>query len=141
VESYTLKVLLIGLNPSEASPDNSPFHPDTKSRKVIDSWFEDVSCNMTFINILDEKLESNRALKRSELKSLIPQILLKLKNYKGYRFIALGKQVTELMKMTTLDFFEAPHPSGLNRKLNDKKYVADFIEEMKRYIEVDSEVK
>lgn len=130
------KVLLVGSNPSVRSPDNSGFHVSTRSRMVIDNWFSDIQdVELTFINIVDYKKEGNKSLSVSEIKNNLPVFKSKLKKYNDYKIIALGNTAVKAMRMVTSDFLEAPHPSGLNRNLNDPIYVSDFICNLKRYIE------
>lgn len=55
---------------------------------------------------------------------------------KGYKkVIALGNVASEALIKINVDHFKLPHPSGLNRKLNDKKYVTRVLKECKEYYE------
>ena len=55
---------------------------------------------------------------------------------KGYeKVIALGNVASEALTKINVDHFKLPHPSGLNRKLNDKKYVTQLLKECKEYHE------
>lgn len=81
------KVLLVGSNPSEASPDTTAFHPNTRSRNILESWFSNIDADISFINICDKKTPKNRPLRVSEIRESIPSLLNKIK----------------------------PHPSGINR--------------------------
>lgn len=131
-----MKILFIGVNPSIRSPDNSAFHPDTKSRKVIDSWLKDVSASdIRFINILSSKSNNNKPLSLREIRELLPSLKEQLDHYRGYKLVALGKAPTYALASLNLTFLEAPHPSGLNRKLNDASYVKEFLTSLKRYVE------
>ena len=42
--------------------------------------------------------------------------------------LALGRFVSSVLKRMDIDHIELPHPSPLNRKLNDKKYERDMLE-------------
>jgi len=130
-----MKVLLIGSNPSVKSPDNSEFHPDTRSRAVIDEWFKDIhDVSMSFINVVDYKKPGNKPLSVREIKESLPELKGKIEQYNEHKIVALGKTATKAMKLLTYDFLEAPHPSGLNRKLNDPEFVKSFIEDLTEYI-------
>ena len=52
------RIAIIGLNPSEESPDNSAFHPMTKSGKAVRLWFKDGSYIVKFVNITHHKNSS-----------------------------------------------------------------------------------
>jgi uracil-DNA glycosylase len=41
----------------------------------------------------------------------------------GFKIIALGKKAAEVLDELNVSHFQLPHPSGLNRKLNDKEYI------------------
>lgn len=51
------------------------------------------------------------------------------------RVVALGKAAMNyLMKVGVDEFYALPHPSGLNRKLNDKKKLKETLDSCKTYI-------
>jgi|TARA_A100001388_G_C28769974_1_gene503210 hypothetical protein len=52
----------------------------------------------------------------------------------GYdKVIALGNVASEALSKIGVEHFKLPHPSGLNRKLNDKKYVNKVLKECYEY--------
>jgi len=115
------------------SPDRTPFHPDTRSAKILIEWFQDIDAKIKCINVVDYPTQDNRPLKVSEIKKAIPSLKNKISRYKGFKIVGLGKIAAKALSMSNIDFFEAPHPSGLNRKLNDQEYVEDMIESLKEY--------
>ena len=52
----------------------------------------------------------------------------------GDAIIALGNAASKKLSDLNLSHFVLPHPSGLNRKLNDKKYVKKILRECKKWI-------
>lgn len=50
------------------------------------------------------------------------------------RVVALGGFVSGVLMRANISHFKLPHPSPLNRKLNDKNYEQKCIEECKRYL-------
>ena len=48
--------------------------------------------------------------------------------------IALGGFVSKTLQRAGIDHVSLPHPSPLNRKLNDKKYERAVLEDMRNYI-------
>lgn len=58
----------------------------------------------------------------SDLNWDMNQINILYKN--GFKVVALGnKAASKLLAETDIDFFKLPHPSGLNRKTNNKAYI------------------
>jgi hypothetical protein len=126
-------VLVVGSNPSQKSPDNSPFHESTASYRRIVSWFKNHSpLNIKFINLVDEKTEGNKPLKKSKIRSELENIRRKTDGYNI--IIACGKQASNGLKMAEIDHFEMPHPSGRCRFWNDSTASRDKINSMLEYI-------
>lgn len=50
------------------------------------------------------------------------------------KIIALGNFPSAALKKINVDHFTLPHPSGLNRKLNDKTYELEQLELCRNYI-------
>ena len=128
-----MEVLIVGSNPAQASPDNSAFHPSTRSRKVIDSWFEGIEAELTFINISNEKTPENRPLNVSEI-SKSNEIHKQLQSFKNHKIVAVGNAAGNALKRAGIDFLAMPHPSGRNRLLNDPAYVQGKIKQLRDYL-------
>jgi uracil-DNA glycosylase len=129
------RVVLVGSNPSVRSPDNSPFHASTRSRIIVDEWFRDIRCQISFINICPEKTPGNKPLTHNQIRNYLPDFLKRLRELNPDRIVALGKTAEYGCRISRLDFISMPHPSGLNRQLNDPKFVADKIEELRKFID------
>lgn len=129
-------VTIVGSNPSNQSPDCSAFHPDTKSRKFVDKWFESYDYRFNYVNLVDEKTEGNKKLSRTKIKQNIWRIKATLKE--APNMIACGKTAVLGLKMAGFEegvhFFEMPHPSGLCRFWNDKKAGEEKVKEMHEWI-------
>jgi hypothetical protein len=125
-----MKIVFIGINPSKASPDCSAFHPSTKSRKTLDKWVEDVSkmvnieIDVDFYNISTDKESSVPTIDADDIKSLP----------RRYTIVALGNKVTYYLTKNRIRHIAMPHPSGLNRKLNDPEYTAKKLRELADFI-------
>jgi len=131
----TSKTLLIGSNPSNKSPDNSPFHVSTRSRSIVDEWFKEIDTqDRVFLNISNEKKEGNKALNMKEIQSRLPDLSGQLCKFEGYKIVTLGKTASKALTLLRVDFYELPHPSGLNRLLNDKNYIAEKIKGLQSYL-------
>lgn len=127
-----LQVLVIGSNPAQRSPDSSPFHTNTKSRKTLDSWFLDIpNISISFANVVDHPTPNNRPLRVSEIKEAAPKILDKIKGYD--RVVAIGKTAAKALDIVGVEHIKMPHVSGLNRQLNDQEYVRQKVLELTEY--------
>jgi hypothetical protein len=127
-----IPVCIVGSNPSRQSPDCSAFHPDTKSRKVVDSWFEGQNVFLSYINIIPEKTEGNRQLTKKDMKPHLETLEDKLRYEKN--IVACGRIASMGLNMAGIDHFNMPHPSGLNRFWNDKEAGEKKIKEMLSWI-------
>ena len=50
------------------------------------------------------------------------------------RVIALGNFASEALTKIGVEHFKLPHPSPLNRQINDKSYISDQLSKCKDYI-------
>ena len=52
----------------------------------------------------------------------------------GDRFVALGNNAAKFLTKHGIPHFKLPHPSGLNRQINDKSFVAKKLLECKKWL-------
>ena len=132
------RVIFVGSNPSNASPDLSAFHESTKSSRILRDWIKEANVSEAVsVNVSDETTLNNRALTKSEIESLSYDLENKIRNHmtKDTKVVALGKTAAKALSFTGLKFFELPHPSGLNRLLNNQDFVKRKIQELKDFID------
>jgi hypothetical protein len=123
------RIIIVGLNPSDESPDNSAFHTSTKSGKAVRMWLKDTACVVSFLNLSEKR--NKDGFTKSGLS--IPSALL-LYVAAGYKIVSCGAIVDEILTKYNLRHFAMPHPSGLNRFWNDKKAGEAKIQEMLEWI-------
>jgi uracil-DNA glycosylase len=130
-----MKVVFVGSNPSQSSSTTLPFWGDTNSDKVLFSWIKVLpnTNDYRLCNVKDIKTEDNKPLTLSQIKESLPE--LKSKIGSATKIVALGKTAAKALTLLHVDFYEMPHPSGRNRKLNDKKYVEEKIKGLLEYLE------
>jgi uracil-DNA glycosylase family 4 len=137
------RVLFLGSNPSQRSTRSVPFWHDTNSRKILNKWLKQLNVDIKyidFLNISNAPTPNNRPLKINEIKACLGRlendIVSKLRpDY----IVTLGKAAEKaltLMKIeeTGYHFYAMPHPSGLNRLLNDPEYVEGKINGLREYL-------
>lgn len=118
----------------------TPFWHDAKSTKVLHDWLWkadlDLSLNNVFMfaNVANYVTENNRPLKVAEIKAALPELRETIDQNEVDKIVALGKTAEKALTLLGLDFYAMPHPSGLNRKLNDKNYVEEKINGLKEYL-------
>lgn len=129
------KILFVGSNPSQRSKSTLPFWHDTKSMIVLDKWIDAIGCesisSLLFCNVSDLPTTNNRPLKISEIKSNLTVLQTKIEQMQPHKIIALGKTAEKALTLLHQSFYSMPHPSPVNRKLNDAKYVEEKINGMK----------
>lgn len=125
------KVLFVGSNPSQASPDNSAFHSATKSYRVLHKWIEGLDIEAIYANISDEKSRGNRPISHTAISETFDEIIEK---QKPDRIVGLGKTASKALSAKGIKFLEMPHPSGRNRLLNDPNFVEQKKKALAEYV-------
>lgn len=131
------RIVIVGSNPSRKSSKVIPFWHDTKSSKTLAHWLDEVHFECEFIhfmNVSNLPTEKNRPLKTSEIKANLPTVQYELNKVKPTKIIALGKTAEKALSLLGVDFFPMPHPSGLNRLLNDKHFMEEKIKGLSVYL-------
>lgn len=126
-------ILFVGSNPSNASTVDVAFHGSTRSSKLLTEWTKDISGMKVHINVMNQKTSNNRPLKKSEVDASLQRLAQDVEGLKPDKIIALGKTAANALTLLYLAFYEMPHPSGRNRKLNDQKYVQEKVKGMLQY--------
>ena len=131
------KVIFVGSNPSEKSPDLGAFHPKTQSGKRLQQWIEEAGISEAVsLNISNSKTTKNKPLTTLEAADLSYDLENRIRNHMeaGTKVVALGNTAEFALSYTDLEFLSMPHPSGRNRKLNDKVYANEQLEKLKKYV-------
>ncbi len=136
-----MRILFLGQNPSNSAP-NSVFE-NTRSLKTLQSWMKEsgINAEIFYANVFDSSMIVNftKTLITKEVAS--PKFDKKVDNNYNVIFTC------GLVAMKAMDTYRTirpgfapiirglPHPSGLNRKLNDVKYVESVIRSMRETYE------
>lgn len=134
-----MKVLFLGSNPSCKSGKTLPFWHDTKSAVTLCNWIyqlkSDEVIHFVYNNVVNTPTPKNRPLKISEIKAALPILEAAIALDGPTHIVALGKSAEKALTLLRIKHYAMPHPSGLNRQLNDKKFVAEKIKGLQEYLE------
>ena len=125
-------IIFVGDKPSSKNIDPDIPFVGTQSYKKLLEWIGEMD-----INIMDVKLTNQDQIKIVERNSetIHPKIYDRfMENAETDKFIALGNIASGKLNKVGIEHFKLPHPSGLNRKINDKKYIKDQLKLCKEYI-------
>lgn len=119
-----MKILVVGMNPSNkptlGSKQNASF-------KKLESWMDFIGVkHFSFTNTFDDPSEA-------KLSKVDFQRLCQLtQDYD--KIIALGGFVSTALNRINAAHFKMPHPSPLNRQLNDKQYEKQILTNCREYV-------
>src|SRR5581483_6275793 len=130
------KILIVGANPSSKSITNKAFDPSTKSGKMLQEWLGDLPMHVDIqlANVYNSSTPNNRPLNRAEIEVGKLELAERMKYLSADGYIALGQVAADVLTEMGLEFYEMPHPSGLNRKLNDKAWAEEKIKGLREFI-------
>lgn len=111
-------VIFIADQPSTKNKSQDMPLVGTKSYRTLLNWIADMDVDVTNIAIYNQ---SDKPFSYGRPVSF-------------HKIIALGKNASAYLKNKNIKYFELPHPSGRNRKLNDKKYVKQMLKQCRDYI-------
>lgn len=129
----SMKILFVGSNPSIKSQSNEAFMLDTASGRILRTWTEGIEGTFCYENILSLKTEGNRPLNKTEMAHALASLGERIALINPDRLVSLGLNASHALSKLKLSFLEMPHPSGLNRKLNDSKYREEKIRSLRSY--------
>lgn len=119
-----MKVLVVGMNPSTKptlmGKPNATF-------KKLENWMDRLNVyHFSFCNTFDDPSEAKQS------KVDFQRLCTLTKDYD--KIIALGGFVSTSLNKIDVAHFKMPHPSPLNRLLNDKIYEKNIINQCRNYL-------
>lgn len=114
-----IKVLFVGDKPSKHNTDPDVAFEGTRSMTTLLTWIE----------FLGLSLGEYRIINRNH-----PSFETTVSLFNDCAIIALGEEASKALNAIEEPHFKLPHPSGLNRKLNDHYYVQSILRECRFYI-------
>jgi len=128
------RVVFVGSNPSNNSPDNSAFHPDTKSGRKVREWVNGLDIHVVFLNVCNEKTTLNKSLSKKQMEQGFFRLGFELKELDPDLLVTVGDTARDVLSMYQCKRHHMPHPSGLSRFWNNKEEAQSAIQELRRII-------
>ena len=119
------KILIIGHSPS--SKEYCP-RKGNPSINRLNRWLD--ACDVRIYSYSNACAHHAPSLKKGNIDKTFLQNIAK--NYN--KILVLGKEVEQLFTKMGIENFALPHPSPLNRKLNDKNFEKSVINGLHSYI-------
>lgn len=129
-----MRLLVLGQNPSKSNTDPNVAFKGSKSESKLNQWLNavvpvDYECMiMNCSNSVDFKLTEDN------LDIMIQRIDFVIKKENIDKIIALGNIPSKILKAAGIPHFKLPHPSGRNRLLNNKSWVAEQLQLAKEFL-------
>ena len=119
-------ILVIGLNPSNR-PTLGNRHTKNSTFDRLHRWMDDLGVEyFSFMNVNDRQ-------GRTTMKDVDFDLIAEA-SYKYNRIVCLGGFASCVLDRMGIQHFRMPHPSPLNRQLNDREYERTMIDECRRYL-------
>lgn len=112
-------VLFVGDRPSRLNKDPEVAFIGSRSEKVLKNWID-------FLNPKEASL----------INSHTSILMLRIEVYSnlGDTVVALGNVASQRLTKAGIPHFKLPHPSGRNRKLNNKKFIDSELKKCQTYL-------
>lgn len=114
-----VKVVIVGDAPSSKNVNANIAFVGAKCFNTVVSWIKHLSPDYyVCVNSDDDNNLSN-------IQSLAQD---------NFKIVALGNNAAGRLASKKINFFKMPHPSGLNRQLNDKDYIDKVLKDCYAYV-------
>lgn len=136
-----MNAIFVGCNPSLKNTDVRVPFEGTRSGVVLVEWLKILGLSRDsyrLLNLTDMATKSQTQLKKSDINLLDFHYQLAFTYFSTWidfpKVVALGTLPSWALKKLEIEHFALPHPSGLNRKLNDKTFVKEQLQQCKKYL-------
>jgi len=136
-----MKIIFVGCNPSPKNADSRVPFVGTRSGSIFFRWTEELGLSRDqyeIINVSSKVTKSSAQVKKSDISLEQVAKAILLLSGKKTKIITLGTMAAWALEQLKIDHFSLPHPSGLNRKLNDKNFAKEQLRLCKKYLRSDS---
>lgn len=118
------KILIVGHSPSPSSTRRK----GNPTLERLNRWLD--ACDVDIYSFTNLCASSATSLKNGQ----ICETMLKEIFSEYNKIITLGNEVKHYVSKMGFEIYPLPHPSPLNRNLNDKKYETDVIKGLQSFI-------
>lgn len=116
-----MRVLVVGMNPSKKA--------NSQALKRLREWTSYIGVEkFSFVNAVSTPGPVS--------KNMIDKSTLMEYTSTYDKVIALGNFASEALDSLSVSHYKLPHPSGLNRMINDRELVLDRLEECRKYLAI-----
>ena len=128
-----MRVLLVAANPATEAQIAFPL-AGTRSEKTFLKWVQKLGVSFPYpywtINASCKVAKTTSSLR---VKDYNLELIRKLGSSVD-KVVALGKYASEGCRRAGIEHFMLPHPSGLNRKLNDPNFIEEELNKCRMYL-------
>lgn len=114
--------IFVGDEPSKLNTDHNKAFVGAKCNKRLDKWISYLGLN------------EKQTLKINSKDTVDLALIKYAASDKNNNVVALGNLAAKRLKMADILFYKIDHPSGLNRKLNDKAYEKKMLDDCKEWL-------
>lgn len=129
-------IFLIGDTPSKKNYDPDIAFVGTTSYKRLLEWIYKLDIDISDVVMVNKDKVHKYSPNRYAYEHYVdhPECSVDIIPEKD-KIIALGKNASKYLTKLKLEHHAMDHPSGLNQKLNDKKYVKEMLQHCREYLE------
>ena len=128
-------ILFVASNPSRLNTDPQVAIIGSKSEKTFNGWVEYLAPDGQYkvVNVSDKILAHKETLKKSDYDLF--KLAAHVFNPSITKVVALGNTASTALEKLDVEYFKIPHPSPLNRFLNNTVQVEAVLEECKKWLD------
>lgn len=131
-----MKILIVGSNPSRLNEDPSVPFVGSRSEPLLREWLQALGAHeYDFVNASDLVVGKGEVVTLSAVLKTANYDRLLEKATAADKVLALGAAASAACAKIDLEHFRLPHPSPLNRQINDGKFISTVLKQAKSYIE------
>jgi len=122
-----IKTIFVGDKPSPRMKPKAKAFDGAVCHKRLQSWINEICAHpCALFNRVDVELliHVNVQKRAEDAKVNLP-----------FKFVALGNEASKFLEEQSVPHFKLPHPSGRNRKLNNKKFIEEQLILAKEYLQ------
>lgn len=129
-----MRLLIVGQNPSKKNTYNNTPFIGTKSGINLTVWLEKINLHITQCPMINCSDDVDCKFNKKDIIKAAFKIGGEMVNTNPDKILTLGNIAHKILARCRIDHFALPHPSGRNRKLNDKQWLDNQLKLAKEYI-------